>query len=81
MPSRSAVAALLFLLCGAALAGSDRLPSAGGGASAPGIAGSGRSTDFTLPDLDGRPVTLGRYLGKKPVLLFFWATWCPECKA
>jgi peroxiredoxin len=26
-------------------------------------------------------VTLSRFLGKTPVLLVFWATWCPECKA
>ena len=81
MRSRYAIAALLFLLCGAALAGPERLLPGGGGKPATGIAESDRSTDFTLPDLDGRPVTLGRYLGKKPVLLVFWATWCPECKA
>jgi len=36
-------------------------------------------TDFTLQNLRGEPVSLGRYIGKKPVLLVFWATWCPHC--
>jgi peroxiredoxin len=75
---RFAIAALLFLLCGTALAGPERPISGGEAAKTPG-AESGRPADFTLPDLDGRQVTLGRFLGKKPVLLVFWATWCPEC--
>lgn len=37
-------------------------------------------TDFTLEDVDGRPVTLAPLIGKRPVLLIFWATWCPHCK-
>ena len=78
--SRFAIAALLFLLCGAALAGPERLISGGDAAATPG-AGSNRPADFTLPDLDGRQVALGRFLGKEPVLLVFWATWCLECKA
>jgi thiol-disulfide isomerase/thioredoxin len=31
-------------------------------------------------DLDGKPVDLGLYIGKKPVFLEFWATWCTNCE-
>jgi cytochrome c biogenesis protein CcmG, thiol:disulfide interchange protein DsbE len=35
----------------------------------------------TVQDLDGKPLDLGRYLGRKPLVLEFWATWCPLCQA
>jgi peroxiredoxin len=81
MNHRYFIAALLFLACGVALAGPDRLPA---GEAEPLAAGAGpsiRPADFALPALDGKPVTLNQFLGKKPVLLVFWATWCPECRA
>ena len=30
--------------------------------------------------LDGKPVDLKQYIGKTPVVIEFWATWCPNCK-
>ena len=33
-----------------------------------------------LETLDGKTVDLSAYLGKSPVVLEFWATWCPNCK-
>ena len=81
MKYRCAIAALLFLLCGAALAGPERVLPETGRTEATPVAENNWPADFTLPDLDGRPVTLGPFLGKKTVLLVFWATWCPECKA
>jgi peroxiredoxin len=36
---------------------------------------------FTGRDMDGKTVDLSTVIGKKPVMLIFWASWCPNCKS
>jgi peroxiredoxin len=36
--------------------------------------------DFTATKLGGGTISLSDYRGKKPVVLDFWASWCPNCK-
>jgi thiol-disulfide isomerase/thioredoxin len=55
---------------------------------APGVAraqDSGIELGKTAPaaavqTLDGKPADLKEFIGRKPVLMEFWATWCPNCK-
>lgn len=40
-----------------------------------------KATPVVLEDLDGTPVDLDEIIGTRPVVLEFWATWCPLCEA
>jgi len=39
---------------------------------------AGEPADFTLENLDGKPVSLSDFRGKW-VIVNYWATWCPPC--
>jgi len=49
-------------------------------ASQEGLAVGAKAPDFELKTLTGEKIKLSNLKGKK-VMLNFWATWCPPCKA
>lgn len=64
----ASVAVLTFALAAGASAQESGIPV---GSAAPGA---------KVQTLDGRPFDLSTYIGKGPMLIEFWAFWCPSCK-
>jgi thiol-disulfide isomerase/thioredoxin len=45
-----------------------------------GIEVGSKAPAAAVETLDGKPANLSQFIGKTPVLMEFWATWCPNCK-
>ena len=57
------------------------LAASEGGAQETGLVVGARAPAVAVRDLDGKTVDLGQYLGKEPLFLEWWATWCEQCDA
>ncbi len=73
MGLHSSIAGIAILLVAGDAAGQALSPSQGHS--------THQVAEFTLPDVEGRPVSLSSYQGKSGVLIaFVKGTWCPHCQ-
>jgi thiol-disulfide isomerase/thioredoxin len=45
-----------------------------------GIAVGAQAPGAKVLTLDGKTIDIGSYVGKSPMVIEFWAFWCPNCK-
>jgi thiol-disulfide isomerase/thioredoxin len=67
---------LAAFMLAASLAGVPRLAPA----QELGIALGNTAPAAKVRTLDGKDADLAQYIGKTPIVIEFWATWCPNCK-
>ncbi len=53
---------------------------ASAGAQEAGIALGSKAPSAAVESLDGKAMDMSQFVGKKPMIVEFWATWCPLCK-
>jgi thiol-disulfide isomerase/thioredoxin len=73
--------AIFSVLASAAIVARPLFDDGGLFAQEEGVAVGTMAPNAAVQLLDGRPVELSQFIGKKPVVMEFWATWCPVCKS
>jgi peroxiredoxin len=79
LPAVLAAALLTVTGCGTDN-GTQKAGGAGAGAAAETPAAASEALDFTGTTVDGKPFD-AKTLSGKPTVLWFWAPWCPKCRA
>jgi thiol-disulfide isomerase/thioredoxin len=73
LPSLRTIAAAAVVLAASSIAGPALAQDLG-------IEVGSKAPVVTVHSLDGKQVDLGQYIGKTPMLIEFWATWCANCR-